>query len=206
MKRRPARQAPPAAPATPEAQLRTLAEAEARYRAILRSVPLVQWATDRHGIFTLSEGLGLAALGLKPGQVVGLTVAQVYDDNPGVLADFERALAGEAFVAENRIGPRIFESHWGPVRDDAGAIVGVTGIARDVTEERALREQVARAQKLESLGRLAGGVAHDFNNLLTVVLACAEVLREEAAAGRPASLEDVEEIAIAGARARDLVR
>jgi PAS domain S-box-containing protein len=206
MERRPDRQAPPAAPATPEAQLRSLAEAEARYRAILRSVPLVQWATDRHGTFTLSEGLGLAALGLKPGQIVGRTVAEVYDDNPGVLGDFERALAGETFVSENRVGARVYASHWGPIRDEAGEIVGVTGIARDVTEERALREQVARAQKLESLGRLAGGVAHDFNNLLTVVLACAEVLREEAAAGRPASLEDVEEIAIAGARARDLVR
>jgi len=53
MNHRPDRQDPPPAPATPEAQLKSLAEAEARYRAILRSVPVVQWANDREGTFTL---------------------------------------------------------------------------------------------------------------------------------------------------------
>jgi two-component system cell cycle sensor histidine kinase/response regulator CckA len=183
-----------------------LLESEARYRAVVRSVPVVQWAVDRDGVFTLSEGLGLAALGLKPGQVVGLTVQEVYGQNPGILDDFQRALAGETFASENRIGAEVFESHWGPVRDDAGAIVGVTGIARHVTAERALREQVARTQKLDSLGRLAGGVAHDFNNLLTVILSCSELLREQTEAGQPASRDDIEQIAAAGYRARELVR
>ncbi len=185
---------------------RRLLESQARLRAVLRSVPVVQWALDDEGVFALSEGLGLAALGLRPGEAVGRRVEELFGAYPGVLSDFRRALSGETFVSENRIGALVFESHWAPMRDDGGAIVGVTGIARDVTAERALRDQVFQAQKLEGLGRLAGGVAHDFNNLLTVVLSCTEVLRDDAAAGRPASAEDVEQIAAAGERARDLVR
>jgi signal transduction histidine kinase/CheY-like chemotaxis protein len=62
---------------------------------------------------------------------------------------------------------------------------------------------LAESQKLDGLGRLAGGIAHDFNNLLTVVLGCAEVLREDLRAGTVRA-EDVDEIRAAGERARDL--
>ncbi len=185
---------------------RRLVESEARYRAVVRSVPLVQWTTDRAGVFTLSEGLGLAMLGLSPGEVVGRTIEEVYRENPGVLDDFRRALAGETFQSQNRVGPFTFESRWGPIRDEGGAITGVAGMALDVTAQRLLQDQVQRSQKLESVGQLAGGVAHDFNNLLTVVLSCAEALREDAEAGRPASAEDVEQVREAGQRGRDLIR
>jgi len=187
-----------------------LLDSEARNRTVERSVPMVQWATDLEGVFTLSDGLGLASMGLKPGQVVGRAVREVYRDQPDFLAVFQagfaRARSGESLVTENRVRGRVLETAMGPIRNDAGDIVGVTGLARDVTSERALRERVVRAERLESLGRLAGGVAHDFNNLLTVVLSCAEILREQTAAGAPACAEDIEQIVAAGERARDLVR
>ena len=183
-----------------------LARSEALHRAVVRSVPLVQWTTDREGRFTHSEGLGLAALGLRPGEVVGRTVDEVYADNPGVRADLRRALAGESFVDENHIGESTFESHWGPIRDEAGGVVGVAGVALDVTARLRLQEQVQRAQKLELLGRLAGGLAHDLNNLLTVVRACAEAVREDAASNLPATGDDVDQIVDAVQRAAELLR
>ncbi|MBL8936242.1 MAG: response regulator [Archangium sp.] len=78
--------------------------------------------------------------------------------------------------------------------------------ARDVTEQRAFEAKVAETSKLDSIGRLAGGVAHDFNNLLTIILSCGAMLEESAQAGRPADLEDVEGILSAADRARKLTQ
>ena len=85
------------------------------------------------------------------------------------------------------------------------AIRGFVVNARDVTEQRQLEERFLQAQKLESVGRLAGGVAHDFNNLLVAILSYAEFLEEGIRAGNP-SLEDLSEIRNAGERARELTR
>ena len=79
-------------------------------------------------------------------------------------------------------------------------------LVEDITEQRLVAEQLRQAQKLESIGQLAGGVAHDFNNLLTVILSCSEVLREDVAEGRTPQLDDIKEISLAGQRARDLTR
>ena len=99
------------------------------------------------------------------------------------------------------------------VRDASGRSIMAVVTVRDVSERKraeAERErlllQLADARRLESIGRLAGGLAHDFNNLLAVILSCAGALRDDLASGEPPSGEDVDEIAGAGSRARDLVR
>jgi signal transduction histidine kinase len=85
-------------------------------------------------------------------------------------------------------------------RDDASfALV----LIQDISERRALQDQLFQAQKMESIGRLAGGVAHDFNNLLTAILGYAEVLEEEVR-GNPQARGFVEEIQHAGSRAATL--
>jgi PAS domain S-box-containing protein len=85
------------------------------------------------------------------------------------------------------------------------AVRGIVINARDVTEQRRMEEQFQHAQKLESLGRLAGGVAHDFNNLLTVILSSAEELRHDLHRDSPIQ-ELVDDVAAAGERARALTR
>jgi len=73
-------------------------------------------------------------------------------------------------------------------------------------QQRALEARVAHAQRLESVGRLAGGVAHDFNNILTVVINIAETLKSDAAAGNGVDLEIVDEMLAAATRGADVTR
>jgi PAS domain S-box-containing protein len=84
------------------------------------------------------------------------------------------------------------------------AVQGVVINARDVTDQRRLEDAFHHAQKLESVGRLAGGVAHDFNNLLTVILSGVHDIRHDLDAGVPVDPALVDDIGEAGERARIL--
>jgi len=81
----------------------------------------------------------------------------------------------------------------------------VLGRLRDVTEQKRLETQLHQAQKMESIGRLSGGVAHDLNNLLTPIIGYAELLRDDLGP-EDHRRESAEEVIRAGFRARDLVR
>jgi PAS domain S-box-containing protein len=98
------------------------------------------------------------------------------------------------------------------VRDEAGAIVAVRGVAMDITERKQaeaarahLEAQLRESQKMEALGSLAGGIAHDFNNALAAISGNAELARQDVGLGHIA-LESLEEINKAARRARDLVQ
>lgn len=92
-----------------------------------------------------------------------------------------------------------------PVRDAGGTTVSYVAVKRDVTEAIRLEEQLRQAQKMESIGRLAGGVAHDFNNMLGVILGRTEMCLEEILPSDPLRpfLEDIHQ---AAARSAGLTR
>jgi two-component system cell cycle sensor histidine kinase/response regulator CckA len=97
-------------------------------------------------------------------------------------------------------------SAWGTVFfDEAGLPERLLGVTLDITARKRLEEQFRQAQKLESVGRLAGGVAHDFNNLLTVIMGYGQMLLADLPAEDPMR-ESLAEIAHAASRAEELTR
>ncbi len=105
--------------------------------------------------------------GAGSGEPLGDPVAQVLRGGGAELAD------DALLVARGGRKRRIADSG-APIRDPSGAVLGVVLVFRDVTEEHLLQQRLSQAQRMEAVGRLAGGVAHDFNNLLTVILAQCE--------------------------------
>ncbi|HEX2709883.1 MAG TPA: PAS domain S-box protein, partial [Candidatus Deferrimicrobium sp.] len=92
-----------------------------------------------------------------------------------------------------------------PVRDPSGRVVNYVAVKRDVTDVRRMEEQLRQSQKMEAVGRLAGGVAHDFNNLLTAISGYSDLLLHRLP-DYSTLRRDVEEIRRAGDRAAVLTR
>ena len=147
-----------------------LEQAERRLRAILRHSPAVIYQLDPDGRFLLSEGQGLAGIGLQPGQVVGLSALDLYAGDPELVAGLRQALAGQVSRTLSWVEGKAFDNFITPVFDAQGKLECVIGIATDITDRKLAEDAQRQAQKLESLGILAGGIAHDFNNLLTAIM------------------------------------
>ncbi len=119
----------------------------------------------------------------------------------------ERAIATGEYQFEHRHAKlgRTWDIKACPVRDQSGRITSVVELRNDISEQVLLEEQFLQAQKMEAVGRLAGGVAHDFNNMLSVILGFAEMAR--AMAPKEGKFgEYLDEILNAGVRSADLVR
>jgi PAS domain S-box-containing protein len=182
-----------------------LRSAEERLRAVVAESPVVVFALDRNGIFTVSEGKGLARLGRREGEAVGTSAYEMYRDHPQIIANLDRCFAGEEFSAVVDLGNLSFEAHYTPMRNAEGEVTGLFGVATDITDRKSLEAQLRHAQKMEAVGRLAGGVAHDFNNLLTVIKGHSEVMLARMAPGEPLRTS-ADEIQKAGARGVLLTR
>ncbi len=154
-------------------------------------------------------------------QVSGYSRSEAMGQNPRILKsgetrkeDYERLWAtitsGKAWTGEFHNRRKNGELFWeqasiAPIRDADNAITHYVAVKEDISERRALEDQLRHAQKMEAVGTLAGGVAHDFNNILTAIMGCAYLLAEDA----PADAEHrgyVDEIIRATQRASNLTR
>lgn len=125
-----------------------LRQSDARLRLLISNIPVIFFVLDREGRFLLSEGKGLAAVGLRPGQVVGESALEIYRDHPVILASIKGALEGRVSRESLAIGPAHFETRFVPLWDEQGTPNGVMGFAVDITEQ--LRSERER-RRLESL-------------------------------------------------------
>ncbi len=124
-------------------------------RSVISNTAVVVFAIDQNGKFVLSEGKGLASLGLSAGQVVGLSVFDVYAEYPHILATIRRALTGEPFKTIIEIGPLYFETWYSPMLNQENQLIGTIGVAVDITERIAQETQrQLNEQRLEAMLQL----------------------------------------------------
>lgn len=139
----------------------SIAEQGKSLSTIVNNVPVVLFQINSMGIFTLSEGKGLEKIGLKPGQVVGMSAYDVYKDFPDIVDQIKRAINGELVHALIDVNSIIFEVSYTPVKSPDGKIASILGMAIDITErkqvEDALKENEQRFRTL--FESMAEGVA-----------------------------------------------
>ena len=190
--------------------VRSLARSEERYRLLFEASPLPMWVYDaqtlrflavndaavRHYGYTRHEFLAMTITDIRPPEDVDSLLASIQSaGGPGSpMPGAWRHRKKDATIIDVEItaGRVTFEGR-------PAALV----LANDVTERRRLEERLNQAEKMEAIGRLAGGVAHDFNNLLTVISGYAEILL-----ARPQTPgdEQLREIAHAAEQAAALTR
>ncbi len=138
---------------------RSLRDKDARLRLMVSQLPAVVWTVDRDLRFTSSAGAGLKALGLGPGEVVGMTLYEYFNtQDPEFLpiAMHRKSLQGEATTFEVIWDERVWETHTEPLRNDAGEIIGCLAIGLDVTKRKLAEEELKYSK--EQLRALAASL------------------------------------------------
>jgi PAS domain S-box-containing protein len=132
--------------------------AEARLRAVVSQAPVVVYSIDTEGTFLMSEGAGLTALGLEPGEVVGQSAFELF---PSEVPDLRAVLAGKTFTTTTTLGDATYDVSYAPIREH-GRVIGALGIATDVTlrwkAEQALTESEMRFKS--TFEQAVVGMAH----------------------------------------------
>jgi PAS domain S-box-containing protein len=194
--------------------LALLRESEERFRTMFASAPSAIMLFDRDGLIVSANRSAETLFGYTEAEMVGRPAADfrhptdLEDGNEafGELLRGDRDAYRREAIFRTRAGSTVV-THLASalVRDADGKPAYLIGMAEDVTEQRRLEEQLRQSQKLEAIGRLAGGVAHDFNNMLTAIGGYTALALEHAPAGSTLH-GDLEEIRKAADRAALLTR
>ncbi|HET8548663.1 MAG TPA: response regulator [Bryobacteraceae bacterium] len=185
--------------------------ARARLEAVFQASPLAMFALDREGLLISWNAMAERMFGWTAREVLGGPLPSIAGQSGEAGKTLvEHTLAGEALsgqeAAQFRKNGTSFEAAiWtAALRDPAEKNSGILVTVADVSDRKRLEEQLRLSQKMEAIGRLAGGVAHDFNNLLTIINGYSsllvDALRDDAYARSQA-----EEILSSGTRAAELV-
>ena len=111
-----------------------LKRTEQRLSAVIANAPIILFALNRDGAFTLLEGEGLKTIGLQPGQFVGQSILELARDRQGASSLLRRALSGDAFTTVVEHQDAVMEVHFLPFHDERGEVAGVNGVALNITE------------------------------------------------------------------------
>ena len=213
--------------ATLESRTTALSESETALRkqtevleSILHSMGDGVFVVDQTGTFVVFNEAAGRLYGSIPQHVDvkewaasrGLCQPDMVTPFPAEEMPLSRAMRGESvdnvemFISRQDAPPGVrVSANARPLKDREGRVLGAVVVLRDITRQHQLEEHLRQSQRMESIGKLAGGVAHDFNNLLTAILGYASLLLDNLPAGSDAH-RDAEQIQKASERAAELTR
>ncbi|HKF24380.1 MAG TPA: PAS domain S-box protein, partial [Candidatus Acidoferrum sp.] len=194
--------------------IEALAESEERFRTIFDGSPIGMAVISTEGSIVASNPACREMLSLASRDLAGVAIFDELthpDDRAADAERFRQLIRGEIEYDRRekryilRDGRRVFaDLHLYLVRDKRGSARYVIGISVDITERKSLETQLRQAQRMETIGRLAGGVAHDFNNLLMVIKGYCELLQDQGGVGE--GLPQLERISKAADQAASLTQ
>jgi len=191
-----------------------LKTSEKRFRDIADNAQEWIWEVDTEGKYTYSSQTVEKVLGYTPEEILQKHFHNVFhpDDRESLKTEALAAFAAKQPLRDfiNRNVHKNGKTVWlatsaFPVLDEKGNLQGYRGVDTDITERKELEERFLQSQKMEAVGRLAGGVAHDFNNLLTTIIGTSSLLLMKLNA-RDASYERIRTILETGERGARLTR
>jgi two-component system cell cycle sensor histidine kinase/response regulator CckA len=194
-----------------EAAHDTVARALAHRENIMESIPDILYTVDLDGKLTgWNRRLELIS-GFPPEELKGKPALGLFfgGDTDLIVEGFQSAFKTGFAEREARLlrkdGIAVpYQFTAVPLKDGQGHVIGLTGVGRDLSERKRLEKQLRQAQKMEAIGRLAGGVAHDFGNLLTVIQGRAQLVLKRLGPGSDAR-GDIELIDTTAAHAGTLI-
>ena len=165
-----------------------LRNSEERFRSLSENAPVVIFALDTDGAVTYLNPAWEKISGYNRKIFIGRPFVDLLADNSEwTHADaIQQLITGRKTVVDLNITirdktgcHRRFNTSVAANSDTQGRVTGIIGLAKDITEERKLQQQLFQSQKMEAIGTLAGGIAHDFNNLLMGIQANLSLMRLE---------------------------
>ncbi len=148
---------------------------ELRCATIASAMPVFLFMTDRDTVVTFVQGKGLDVLGLRPEQIQGRPISEVFPSGEQLAADCRRALSGEAFVTDARMNGATFELYYSALRDPTGVATNVVAVALDITakilaqgERDEYRRRMEKTAREAAAGILSATMARQVAEPLSV--------------------------------------
>ncbi len=177
-------------------------ESEERFKSLSENAPVIIFSLDESGALTYVNPAWQNLTGFTREETLGRSFSYFLpvSDIPIATQVFDQLIEGERPTADiqlhliHRDGTaHVFDISVSANADPEGRVSGIIGLAKDVTKEKGLQQQLFQSQKMEAIGTLAGGIAHDFNNLLMGMQANLSLIRLDAA-GTPSIEEKIQRV------------